>query len=138
MTTPTREVFINLPVRDLKASMAFFSGLGFTFNKQFTDDNAACMILSDKGFVMLLQETYFRTFTSRSICDTSRSSEALVAFSCVDRAEVDALTDKAIAAGGSVAAPSQDHGFMYARSFYDLDGHHWEPVWMDPAAVEQS
>lgn len=135
MTTPNRDVFVNLPVRNLKKSKTFFAGLGFTFNPQFTDDKAACMVLSDKGYVMLLEDAFFKTFTSRSICD-SRSSEVLVAFSCPSRAAVDEVADKALASGGSEAAPSQDHGFMYSRAFYDVDGHHWEPVWMDPAAVQ--
>lgn len=134
MAAPDRVVFINLPVQDLKKSMDFFAALGFTFNRQFTDDKAACMVLSDKGFVMLLDRAFFKTFTSRDICD-SRSTETLVAFSCASRADVDALTDKALAAGATVAAPNQDHGFMYSRAFYDIDGHHWEPVWMDPAAL---
>lgn len=136
MATPNRDIFVNLPVRDLKKSMAFFSGLGFTFNPKFTDDKAACMVLSDKGYVMLLEDAFFRTFTSREICDGSRATETLVAFSCASRTEVDTLSDKALSSGGSQAAPSQDHGFMYSRAFYDIDGHHWEPLWMDPTAVQ--
>ena len=123
----TRKIFVNLPVRDLKASMTFFSQLGFEFNRQFTDDKAACMVLSDEGYVMLLREPFFRTFTSRT--------EVLLCLSCESRAEVDELVKKAIAAGGTHAKDSQDHGFMYGWSFYDLDGHHWEVLWMDPAVV---
>lgn len=135
MATPHRELFVSLPVRNLKASMAFFGTLGFTFNPQFTDEKAACMVLSDKGYVMLLEDAYFRTFTSREVCDPARASEALVAFSCASRADVDALTDTAMAAGATRAAADQDHGFMYSRAFYDIDGHHWEAIWMDPAAM---
>lgn len=132
-----RKVFINLPIRDLAATTAFFTKLGFRFNAQFTDEKATCMILSDEAFVMLLTEPFFRTFTRREICDTRSHSEALLALSCVSRAEVDELVATAIAAGGSAAMPAVDHGFMYGASFYDLDGHHWEVLWMDPAVVQK-
>lgn len=131
----SRKIFVNLAVRDLKKSMAFFSALGFEFNPKFTDENAACMVLSDDGFVMLLVEPFFRTFTQREPADTTRYSEVLLAVSCDSRDEVNALVEKAIAAGGSHAVDPQDHGFMYAWSFYDIDGHHWEVVWMDPAVA---
>lgn len=131
-----RKIFVNLPIRDLKRSMAFFSTLGFEFNPQFTDDNATCMIVSEDAFVMLLVEPFFKTFTKNAICDTSKHTEALIALSCESRAEVDQMVEKAVAAGGRHAMPPQDHGFMYAWSFYDLDGHHWEVLWMDPAAVQ--
>src|SRR5690242_10646384 len=130
-----RKIFVNLPVRDLKRSMEFFTKLGFEFNPQFTDDKAACMVLSEDGYVMLLGEPFFRTFTKRELCDTSRQTEAMLALSCESRAEVDALVKKAIAAGGEHAMDAQDHGFMYGWSFYDLDGHHWEVVWMDPKTI---
>lgn len=130
-----RLIFVNLPVADLKKSMAFFSALGFEYNPKFTDDNAACMVLSDKGFVMLLADSFFKTFTKRPLCDTSKQTEGLFALSCESRAEVDEMVTKAIAGGGSEAMPPNDHGFMYNRSFYDLDGHHWEVLWMDPKAV---
>lgn len=135
MATPNRDLFINLPVRNLEASKAFFAMLGFTFNPRFTDEKAACMVLGEKNFVMLLEDAFFKTFTSRRICD-DRSTETLVGFSCATRSEVDALADKALASGGSIAGPTQDHGFMYSRAFYDVDGHHWEAIWMDPAAVQ--
>lgn len=137
MTTPNaRMIFVNLPVRDLKASMEFFSKLGFEYNRQFTDDNAACMVVSEQACVMLLSESFFRTFTKNQICDTSTRTETLIALSCQSRAEVDDIVNKAIAAGGSSAMDPMDHGFMYGWSFYDLDGHHWEVVWMDPAHVQ--
>jgi len=135
--THPRKVFVNLAVRDLKKSMDFFSKLGFTFNPKFTDENAACMILSSEGYVMLLREPFFRSFTKREVCDTSRQNEALIALSCENRAEVDAIVTTALANGGSRAMDPQDHGFMYAWSFYDIDGHHWEVLWMDPAAASQ-
>lgn len=116
--------------------MAFFSALGFTFNPKFTDQNAACMVLSEQGYVMLLAEPFFTGFTSQAICDTTAHTEALLALSCESRGEVDSMLATAVAAGGSDTESVQDHGFMYARSFYDLDRRHWEPFWMDPAAAQ--
>jgi uncharacterized protein len=130
-----RKIFVNLAVRDLKKSMAFFSKLGFEFNPKFTDDKAACMIVSDEAFVMLLIEPFFKTFTNREPCDMSKNTEGLFALSCRSRTEVDDLVKKAIAAGGAQAMKPQDHEFMYGWSFYDLDGHHWEVLWMDPKAA---
>ena len=135
MTPQPRKVFVNLPVRDLQRSVAFFTKLGFTFNPQFTDDSATCMIISEEAYVMLLVEKRFKDFTHKHICDTSTSTEALVALSCRDRAEVDHMVNTALASGGSAALPPADHGFMYAWSFYDPDGHHWEVFHMDPGAV---
>jgi len=131
-----RKMFVNLAVRDLKRSKEFFSALGFSFNPKFTDDNAACMVVSDEAFVMLLTQPFFRTFTTRDVCDTSKYIEGLLALSCESRAEVDEMVKKAIAAGGQYAMDPQDHGFMYGWSFYDLDGHHWEVFWMDPTAAQ--
>src|SRR5215212_5697014 len=125
-----RKIFVNLPVADLEKSMEFFSTLGFEFNLKFTDDKAACMIISDEAFIMLLSEPFFRTFTRREPCDTSRYSEGLFALSCGSRAEVDEMVRRAIDAGGSHAMDPTDHGFMYGWSFYDVDGHHWEVLWM--------
>ncbi len=130
-----RKIFINLPVKDLKKTMEFFSKLGFSYNPAFTDDKAACLILSDQAGVMLLAEPFFKTFTKREICDTGKYTEGLFALECDSRAEVDEMVKTAIAAGGSHATDLQDHGFMYARTFYDLDGHHWEVFWMDPNAM---
>ncbi|MEZ5284630.1 MAG: hypothetical protein R2712_07460 [Vicinamibacterales bacterium] len=134
--SPSRKLFVNLPVRNLERSKAFFTALGFGYNAQFTDEKAACMVLSEDAFVMLLAEPFFKTFTAREVCDTSRSTEALLALSCHSREEVSSLVEKALAAGGAAAMPPQDHGFMFGWSFYDIDGHHWEVVWMDPAAVQ--
>jgi uncharacterized protein len=132
-----RKLFVNLAVRDLKKSMDFFSKLGFGFNPKFTDANAACMIVSDEAYVMLLAEPFFKGFTKRELCDTTKYTEGLFALSCESRPEVDELVKKAIAGGGKHAMDPQDHGFMYGTSFYDLDGHHWEVFWMDPAAAQQ-
>lgn len=131
-----RKIFVNLPVRDLQRSIAFFTELGFTFNKQFTDDSATCMILSEEAYVMLLVESRFKDFTSKQLCDTRTHTEALFCLSATSRAEVDELVRRAVAAGGTQAEEPQDHGFMYGYSFYDLDGHGWEVMWMDPAHVQ--
>jgi uncharacterized protein len=136
-TNPSRKIFVNLPVRDLQRSVDFFSRLGFAFNPKFTDEKATCMIVSDEAFVMLLTEPFFQTFTKRERCDTARHTEAICALSCASRAEVDDLVRKAVAAGGKPAMDPQDHGFMYGWSFYDIDGHHWELVWMDPKVAAQ-
>lgn len=134
-TGTARKVFINLPVRDLKQTMAFFAKLGFNFNPKFTDEKAACMVLSDDGYVMLLERTYFKTFTKKQAADTADQNEVIMALSCDSRQEVDDLRAAAMAAGGKPAMPSQDLGFMYSNSFYDLDDHHWEVLWMDPAVA---
>jgi uncharacterized protein len=130
-----RKIFINLPVKDLSRSVEFFTGLGFTFNAQFTNEQATCMIVSEEAFVMLLVDSYFTTFLKKPISDRTQT-EVLVAISAESRAEVDALVEKALASGATPAKEPQDHGFMCVRSFYDPDGHHWEVVWMDPSAVE--
>ena len=135
-THAARKIFLNLPVQDLNRSMDFFSQLGFCFNPQFTDEKAACMVISDEAYVMLLRQPFFKTFTRREICDTATHSEGLFALSCTSRAEVDDMVRKALDAGGAPAMPPQDHGFMYASSFYDVDGHHWEVLWMDQQAIQ--
>ena len=132
-----RTIFINLPVRDLERAKAFFAKLGFAFDPRFTDAKAACMVVSGEAYVMLLQEPFFQTFTRKELCDTRTHSEGLFALSCESRAEVDEMVRTAIAAGGTHAMDPVDHGFMYGWSFYDLDGHHWEVLWMDPKAIEQ-
>lgn len=136
MATPTM-IFVNLPVRDLPRSKAFFEGLGFTFNPQFTDDTAACMVISDTSYAMLLTHEKFATFTPKrsTICDAKQSTEVLICLSRENRAAVDEIVRKAIAAGGNTFSDPQDHGFMYAHAFQDLDGHVWEVMWMDPSAV---
>ena len=133
--TQNPKMFVNLAVRDLKKSMEFFSKLGLEFNPKFTDEKAACMIINQDAYVMLLSEPFFKTFTRREICDTTKHTEGLFALSCNGRAEVDEMVKKALAAGGKHAMDTQDQGFMYGASFYDLDGHHWEVFWMDPKAA---
>ena len=131
-----RKIFVNLPVKDLSKSMAFFQALGFSFNQQFTDENAACMVISEDIYSMLLKEEFFKTFTPKAIADATRTSEVLIALSCADRAEVDTLVEKAISAGGTTYADPKDHGFMYQHGFQDLDGHIWEIFYMDPSFVQ--
>lgn len=133
--TRPRKLFVNLPVRDLARSVDFFTRLGFTFNPQFTDETATCMIVSEDACVMLLVRDRFSEFTKRKICDTQVHTEALFAISCESREEVDAMVKTALEAGGTKALDAQDLGFMVQQSLYDLDGHHWEIFWMDPAAM---
>lgn len=129
--TGSRNVFINLPVKDLEKSVAFFENLGFAFNSNFTDENATAMIINEDAYVMLLVRPFFKTFTTKEICDTSTHSQVLIALSCTSRGEVDELIETALKGGGKVAMETMDQGFMYVRSFYDLDGHHWELAWME-------
>lgn len=129
-------LFLNLAVSDLGRSMKFFSTLGFEFNPKFSDEKAACMIINDKASVMLLTRDFFKSFTSREICDTKTHTEGLVALSCESREAVNTIVEKALAAGGSKAQDPVDHGFMYGWSFYDPDGHHFEVLWMDPKVAE--
>lgn len=129
------KIFVNLPVKDLKKSMAFFDQLGFKNNPQFTDDTAACMVISDDIFLMILTEPKFKSFTPKSIADATKSTEVLVALSRESRAEVDALVRTAVANGGSIYAEPKDYGFMYQHGFQDPDGHIWELFWMDPKGM---
>ena len=122
----SRQIFVNLPVRDLDRSVAFFTALGFSFNPQFTDDNATCMVVSDDIFVMLLVEPYFAGFTKKPVSDAFRQTEVLVALSSDSRAEVEAIVARAVVAGGRAPIEARDHGFMYQHGFEDLDGHQWE------------
>lgn len=134
-STTSRKIFVNLAVADLDKSVEFFTKLGFTFDPRFTDENATCMIVSDEAFVMLLVESRFKDFTKKDLCDPRTHTEAIVAVSAENREQVDELADRAVEAG---AAPANDPidmvGFMYGRSFQDLDGHLWEVLWMDPSA----
>jgi len=126
----SKQVFINLPVADLPKSMAFFKALGFEHNPQFTDDTAACIVISETIFVMLLTHPKFRDFTPKAICDTTKSAEVLLCLSCDSRAQVEDLVAKALASGGSTYAEPKDYGFMYQHSFADPDGHQWELIHM--------
>lgn len=131
------KIFVNLPVRDLDKSVAFFTKLGYTFNAQFTNENATCMIIGPDIFAMLLVEKFFQTFTPKKVADATESTEVLVCLSADSRQEVDNMVNKAVEAGGKIYKEPQDHGFMYGHGYQDLDGHLWEIMWMDPAAVNQ-
>ncbi|MFI1418982.1 VOC family protein [Streptomyces sp. NPDC020731] len=129
-------IFVNLAVNDLDASKKFFTELGYSINAQFSDETAASVVISDTIVAMLLTRQKYAEFTKKEIVDSTKSSEVLLALSAESREKVDELVEKAVAAGGSVAGETQDHGFMYGRAFDDLDGHTWEVIWMDPAAVQ--
>ena len=133
-----RQIYVNLPVKDLARTKAFFSALGFGFESQFSNDDAACMIIGDDIFAMLLVEPFFKTFTRKELCDATRSTEVLVCLSCDSRAEVDDLVAKAVAAGGTAPRAPQDHGFMYGHGFEDPDGHIWELIFMNSNAQPAS
>jgi uncharacterized protein len=131
-----REIFVNLPIRNMERSKAFFGALGFTFNPQFTNEQGACMVIEQGSiYAMLLVEPFFQTFTKKPVADASRSTEVLICLSCASRTEVDDLVKKALAAGGSAPNAPQDHGFMYGHGFQDPDGHLWELMYMDPNAT---
>jgi predicted lactoylglutathione lyase len=136
-TTGSRKIFVNVAVKDLQTSVAFFTQLGFTFEPRFTDETATCMVVSDEAFVMLLVEERFKDFTKKALCDATTHTEAILALSAESRQEVDELVEKALAAGGRPANEPMDHGFMYLWSFQDPDAHLWEVVWMDPAVLQQ-
>ena len=129
------QIFVNLPVKDLKKSVEFFTKLGYTFNPQFTNENATCMIISEQIFVMLLVEKFFKTFIPAEIADATKTTESIICLSAESKQAVDELVKKAVDAGGRIYREPQDHGFMYAHSYQDLDGHLWEAAWMDPNAA---
>jgi predicted lactoylglutathione lyase len=132
----SRMLFVNLPVADLEASKAFFAAMDFEFNPQFTDENAACMIVNDQTNVMLLTKAHFSSFTDKPIVDARSQVQTLLSFSADSREEVDELADKAVAKGGKETKEPQDLGFMYQRSIQDLDGHVWEIGHMDMSKVD--
>ncbi|RZI42344.1 glyoxalase/bleomycin resistance/extradiol dioxygenase family protein [Herbaspirillum sp. HC18] len=127
------QIYVNLSVKDLPRTREFFSSLGFTFNPQFSNEQGACMVVSDSIYVMLLTEAFFQTFTHKPIADANKVTEVLTCLSCDSREHVDELVAKAIAAGGKAPRAPQDHGFMYGHGFEDLDGHIWELVYMEAA-----
>lgn len=131
------QIFVNLPVKDLNRSVDFFTKLGYTFNPQFTDEKATCMIISDTIYVMLLTVPFFQTFTKKEIVDAHKSIECTICLSADSKEAVDEIVGKAEAAGATILNPPSDYGFMYQHSFEDLDGHHWEAVWMNPNAAQQ-
>jgi predicted lactoylglutathione lyase len=134
---PGRTLFVNMPVADVERSRAFFAELGFSFNPMFSDETAACMLVGEDAFVMLLGREKFAEFSKLPIADPTTHTLALYCFSVGSRDEVDSVSAAALAAGASEADDAEDLGFMYSRSFYDLDGHGWQVMWMDPAAAEQ-
>ena len=131
------KIFVNLPVKNLDRSVEFFTKLGFSFNAQFTDETATCMVVSEDIFVMLLTEAKFKEFAPNPICDATKSTEVLVCLSSQSREEVDKMIRNAVAAGGTTYNEPQDYGFMYSHGFQDLDGHIWETMFMEPSAVNQ-
>jgi uncharacterized protein len=133
-----KKIFVNLPVKDLKKSIDFFTDLGFTFNPQFTDESATCMIVSENIFVMLMVENRFKDFTKKQIADAKKTTEVLIALDSESRKAVDDIVEKAVKAGGSVYSDAQDHGWMYIRSFADIDGHQWEFAYMDESAIPKN
>jgi predicted lactoylglutathione lyase len=127
-----RQIYVNLPVKNLEQTKAFFGALGFSFNPQFSNEQALCMVVEDNIYVMLLVENFFKSFINKEISDAKKSTEVLVCLSCNSRAEVDEIVAKAVKAGGKIPREPQDHGFMYGHAFEDLDGHIWELVYMEP------
>lgn len=131
------QIYVHLPVKNLQRTKEFFLSLGFTFKPQFSNEQGACMVVSDTIYVILLTESFFQTFTSKPIADASKVTEVLVCLSCESRAKVDELVAKAVAAGGKASSEPQDHGFMYSHCFEDLDGHIWELVCMNASTAPE-
>lgn len=129
------KMFVNLPVKNLDRTVEFFTKIGFTFDKRFTDSTATCMVTGDDNYVMLLTEEKFKAFTPRPISDATKATEVLVALQCDSREQVDKYVRDAVAAGGKTYSKPNDLGFMYGHGFQDLDGHIWELFYMDPKAV---
>lgn len=132
------KIFVNLPVKDLKRSVEFFTGLGYKFNPQFTDKTATCMVVSDDIFVMLLTEPKFKSFTPKEICDATKSSEVLVCLSYESREKIYEAVRIASASGGRTYSEPKDYGFMYQHGFQDPDGHLWELIYMEPEEIRES
>jgi len=132
-----KKIFVNLPVKDLNKTVEFFAKLGFEFNPQFTDENATCMIVNKDIFIMLLVEKFFKTFTKKEICDTTKDTEVIIALSTESREKVDQMINDVIEAGGKESRKPQDHGWMYGRSFQDINGHLWEIIYMDEKALKK-
>lgn len=130
-----KQIFVNLPVKDLNRSKEFFSKIGFSFNEQFTDEKAACLVIGENIYAMLLREEFFKNFTKKEISDATKSTEVLIAIDADSRDKVNEMVTKAKEAGGSVYREPQDHGWMYGHSFADPDGHQWEVLYMDESAI---
>jgi hypothetical protein len=130
-----KNIYVNLPVKDLKRSISFYSELGFSLNEQFTDEKAACIVIGENIYAMLLTEGFFKEFTNKKICDATKSTEVLIAIDVPGRKDVDDMVNKASKAGGSLYREPQDHGWMYQHSFADPDGHQWEVLYIDESSV---
>jgi predicted lactoylglutathione lyase len=130
-----RQIFVNLPVKNLARSQAFFKALGLGFNARFTNEQGACLQIAENIYAMLLVEPFFQGFTTLPVADATKATEVLIALSADSRNEVDLLVSKAVSAGATTPNAPQDHGFMYQHGFADLDGHQWEVFWMDEAAA---
>lgn len=138
MALTSKQIYVNLHVKDVKRSMAFFTGLGFEFDMRFTDeDQAACLVVGENIFVMLLKEEYLKTFTKREVVDTDKYAQLTIAIAAESREHVDEIVNKAVSLGGKLYTDPQDHGFMYQWGFQDPDGHIWEIAYMDISAFEQ-
>lgn len=129
------QIYVNLPIKDLKKSVEFFTKLGFTFNAEFTNDKATCMIVGENIYAMLLTESFFQTFTGKPIADATKSTEVINCIALESKEAVDNMVKAAVAAGGAAPRPVTDHGFMYQHGFEDIDGHIWELVYMRPTTV---
>jgi len=134
---PTQSLYVNLPINDLAKSTDFFAALGFSFNAKFTSEQASCLVINEHIQVMLLMRPFFAGFTPKPVTDAHTSTPAFMSLSVASRAEVDALVNKALAAGGVEHSPAKDHGFMYQRGFFDLDGHAWEVFYLNEAEFPQ-
>jgi len=133
----SKNIYVNLPVKDLERSKNFFTELGFSFDPKFTDDKAACLVIGDNIFAMLLTEPFFKTFTRKEICDSTKYTEVLIAIDQESREKVDEMVEKAVQAGGSKYSEPQDHGWMYHHAFADPDGHQWEVMYADESKLPQ-
>lgn len=131
------KIFLNLPVKDLNTSIAFFTQLGFSFNPKFTNEKGTCLVISENINAMLLTEEFYQTFTNKQICNTATTSEVIISISLDSRAKVDEMMEKVIKASGSEYMKTQDYGWMYNRTFLDLDGHHWEVFYMNESQIPE-
>jgi len=131
------KIFLNLAVKDLNKAVSFYNGLGFSTNPKFTNDKGACIVIDENIFVMILVEEFYQTFTNKKICDSATTSEVLISISLDSREQVDEMLDKAVKAGGADYIPANNYGWMYQRTFLDLDGHHWEVFYMDESQIPQ-
>lgn len=136
MAVQLNQIFVNLPVKNLETTKKFFKEIGFQFNPQFSNEDGACLVISEHIYAMLLTEQHFKTFINKEISDTSRHAEVILALSAESREQVDEIVNRALAAGGTKYNDPVDHGFMYGWSFQDPDGHLWEVFYMDPATIE--